>query len=85
MYSVFSFRIIFLVYLTTVSKNSLENKLYIYYKYNYKVILYDAREKGRNFYNKYDIKNIINKGVDYIIPDTFYFKNIDKYVIKRKG
>ena len=51
-------------------------------KTNYKVILYDAREKGRNFYNKYDIKNIINKGVDYIIPDTFYFKNMDKYVIK---
>ena len=51
-------------------------------KTNYKIVLYDAREKGRNFYNKYDIKNIINKGVDYIIPDSFYIKNIDKYIIK---
>lgn len=51
-------------------------------KTNYKVILYNAREKGRNFYNKYDIKNIINNGVDYIIPESFYIKNMDKYIIK---
>ena len=51
-------------------------------KTNYKIVLYNAREKGRNFYNKYDIKNIINKGVDYIIPESFYIKSMDKYVIK---
>ena len=51
-------------------------------KTNYKVILNESREKGRNFYNKYDIKNVINKGINYIIPESFYFKNIDKYIIK---
>ncbi len=51
-------------------------------KTNYKVILNESREKGRNFYNKYDIKNVINKGINYIIPSSFYIKNIDKYIIK---
>ena len=51
-------------------------------KTNYKIILNESREKSRNFYNKYDIKNIINKGVNYIIPSNFYIKNIDKYIIK---
>ncbi len=53
-------------------------------KTNYKIILNEAREKGRNYYNKYDIKNIINKNVNYIIPESFYIKNIDKYVIQGK-
>ena len=51
-------------------------------KTNYKIILNESREKYRNFYNKYDIKNVINKGINYIIPSTFYIKNIDKYIIK---
>lgn len=51
-------------------------------KTNYKIILNESREKNRNFYNKYDIKNVINKGINYIIPSTFYIKNIDKYIIK---
>lgn len=51
-------------------------------KTNYKIVLNESREKGRNFYNKYDIKNVINKNIDYIIPESFYFKNIDKYIIK---
>ena len=51
-------------------------------KSNYKVILNESREKNRNFYNKYDIKNVINKNINYIIPENFYIKNIDKYIIK---
>ncbi len=37
-----------------------------------------------NAYDKYDIKNIINKNVNYIIPSSFYIKNIDKYIIDGK-
>ena len=51
-------------------------------KKNYRIILNESNYKGKNFYNKYDIKNIINKNVNYIIPSTFYIKNIDKYIIK---
>lgn len=53
-------------------------------KENYKIILNDSNIKGKNYYNKYDIKNIINKNVNYIIPSSFYIKNIDKYIIEGK-
>ncbi len=53
-------------------------------KTNYKVILNESNIKGKNYYNKYDIKNIINKNVNYIIPSSFYIKNIDKYIIDGK-
>lgn len=51
-------------------------------KNNYKIILNESNNKGKNYYNKYDIKNIINKNVNYIIPSNFYIKNIDKYIIE---
>ena len=51
-------------------------------KTNYKIILNESNDKDKNYYNKYDIKNIINKNVNYIIQTSFYIKNIDKYIIK---
>lgn len=53
-------------------------------KTNYKIILNESNTKDKNYYNKYDIKNIINKNVNYIIPSNFYIKNIDKYIIGGK-
>ena len=53
-------------------------------KTNYKIILNESNYKGKNYYNKYDIKNIINKNINYIIPSNFYIKNIDKYIIEGK-
>ena len=53
-------------------------------KTNYKIILNESNTKDKNYYNKYDIKNIINKNVNYIIPPNFYIKNIDKYIIGGK-
>lgn len=53
-------------------------------KDNYKVILNESINKDKKYYNKYDIKNIINKNVNYIIPSNFYIKNIDKYIIDGK-
>lgn len=50
-------------------------------KENYKIILNQSFDKGRNYFNKYDIKNIVKDNVDFIIPSTFYIKNIDKYVL----
>lgn len=51
-------------------------------KSNYKIILNESNIKDKNYYNKYDIKNIINKNVNYIVPSNFYIKNIDKYIIE---
>ena len=53
-------------------------------KNNYKIILNESNNRDKSYYNKYDIKNIINKNVNYIIPYTFYIKNIDKYIIEGK-
>ena len=53
-------------------------------KTNYKIILNEANDKDKKYYNKYDIKNIINKNVNYIIPFSFCLKNIDKYIIEGK-
>lgn len=53
-------------------------------KDNYKIILNDAKDIQKNYFNKYDIKNIIKKNIDYVIPGSFYIKNIDKYVIEGK-
>ena len=53
-------------------------------KNNYKIILNESNNRDKNYYNKYDIKNIINKNVNYIIPSTFYIKNIDKHIIEGK-
>ena len=53
-------------------------------KTNYKIVLNESNNKDKSFYNKYDIKNIINKNVNYIITRSFFIKNIDKYIIEGK-
>ena len=50
-------------------------------KDNYKIILNDSIDKSRNYFNSYDIKNIIKDNVDFVIPSNFYIKNIDRYVL----
>lgn len=50
-------------------------------KDNYKIILNHSVNKSRNYFSNYDVKNIIKDDIDYLIPDTFHIKNIDKYVV----
>jgi len=50
-------------------------------KDNYKIILNDSIDKSRNYFNSYDIKNIIKDNIDFVIPSNFYIRNIDKYVL----
>ncbi len=50
-------------------------------KSNYKIVLNNSKDKLRNYFNKHDIKNIIKKSVDYIIPSDFYIRNFDKYIL----
>lgn len=50
-------------------------------KTNYKIILNETIDKTRDYFNKYDIKNLIKHNIDFIIPSSFYIKNIDKYVL----
>jgi hypothetical protein len=48
---------------------------------NYKIILNEALDVQRNYFSNYDIKNIIKSNIDYTIPNSFYIKSIDKYVL----
>lgn len=50
-------------------------------KDNYKIILNESISKSRNYFNSYNIKNIIKDNIDFIIPSNFYIRNIDKYVL----
>ncbi len=46
---------------------------------NYKIILNEARINS-NIYTNYEIANVLGRNIDYIIPKSFYFKNIGKFV-----
>lgn len=48
---------------------------------NYQIILNEAKDKQKNYFTKNDIKNILKTNIDYVIPNNFYLKNIDKYVL----
>ena len=51
---------------------------------NYKVILNEANNNKKTYFSNYDIKSIIKDEIDYIIPSSFFIKNIDQYVLDGK-
>ena len=53
-------------------------------KDNYVIVLNESNTKLNEMFTNYDIKNIIKNDINYIIPRTFYNKNINKYVLKGK-
>ena len=50
-------------------------------KKNYLVCLNNSRDTGRDYLSLFDIRNIIKCNIDYTISNSFYIKNIDKYVL----
>ena len=50
-------------------------------KENYLVVLNCSRDTGRDYLSLFDIRNILKCNVDYTIENSFYIKNIDKYVL----
>ena len=50
-------------------------------KENYKIVLNNSRDTGRDYINMFDIRNMIKANIDYTISKNFYIKNIDKYVL----
>ena len=51
-------------------------------KDNYKMVLNNSRDTGRDYISLFDVRNIIKTNIDYTISKNFYIKNIDKYVLK---
>lgn len=53
-------------------------------KENFCIVLNESTSKLNEMFSNYDIKNIIKSDINYIIPRTFYNKNINKYVLDGK-
>ena len=49
-------------------------------KDNYKVILNSATGR-KAYFTEYDFKHMMNGNIDYTIPESFYLKNIEKYLL----
>ena len=50
-------------------------------KDNYKIVLNNSRDTGKDYISLFDIRNMIKRNIDYTISKNFYVKNIDKYVL----
>ena len=50
-------------------------------KNNYLLVLNSSRDTGRDYFSLFDIRNILRTNIDYTISNSFYIKNIDKYVL----
>lgn len=50
-------------------------------KKNYKIVLNNSRDTGRDYISLFDIRSMIKGNVDFTISRNFYIRNIDKYVI----
>lgn len=51
---------------------------------NYITVLNESNTKQNDMFNNYDIKNIIKSNIDYVIPRSFYNKDINRYVLNGK-
>ena len=50
-------------------------------KTNYLVCLNNSRDTGKDYISLFDMRNIIKCNINYTISNSFYIKNIDKYVM----
>lgn len=48
---------------------------------NYKILFNSSKDTGKDYFSLFDVKQIIKHNIDYTIDNSFYIKDIDKYVI----
>ena len=51
------------------------------YKTNFKIVLNNSRDTGKDYISLFDIRNMLKANIDYTISKNFYIKNIDKYTL----
>ena len=51
---------------------------------NVKVILNCSYKNEKNYFSKFDINSIIKHNIDYILPNSMYISNINKYLMDGK-
>ena len=50
-------------------------------KNNYKLVYNSSKDTGKDYFSLFDIKSIVKHNIDYTIDNTFFIRDIDKYVI----
>ena len=50
-------------------------------KENYRIVLNNSRDTGKDYISLFDVRNILKNNIDYTISRNFYVRNIDKYVL----
>ena len=50
-------------------------------KENYKLVYNSSKDTGKDYFSLFDIKSIVKHNIDYTIDNSFYIRDIDKYVI----
>lgn len=53
-------------------------------KENIKVILNNSYHQEKNYFSKFDLKSVIDHNIDYVLPNSMYIKNINKYLMQGK-
>ena len=53
-------------------------------KNNIKVILNNSYKQEKNYFSKFDVKSVIDHNIDYILPNSLYIKNINRYLMEGK-
>ncbi len=53
-------------------------------KENYHIVLNEATRKTKGPLTNYDVKHMLAKEIEYVIPSSFTVKNIDEYVLDGK-
>ena len=48
---------------------------------NYKIVFNSSKDTGKDYFSLFDIKTLIKHNIDCTIDNSFFIKDIDKYVI----
>lgn len=51
---------------------------------NIRIVLNEARDPELDYFNNFDIKNIIKNNIDYTISASFHIRNITRYILEGK-
>jgi len=79
-----SYNILFVITNDLVALKNMKSLLSIFKEMNrtnYKIVLNNSRDTGKDYISLFDMRNMIKSNIDFTISRNFYIRNIDKYVL----